>query len=146
MPSGPLLDSNVLVAAVAARHIHHPASAALLLNSPPGSFSVAAHSFAEMFVTLTKRGGGAPLAWEPDEARAAVDEIAARTVLIGLTPGQTLDALRRYAHAGGVGPRLYDRLIGEAALTAGVRRLITWNLVHMRGLFPQLEVVTPEGE
>jgi predicted nucleic acid-binding protein len=65
------------------------------------------------------------------------------TDLVGLTAAQTFDAVRRYAGDGGVGPRLYDRLIGEAAVAHGLARIITWNVTHMRRLFPGLTVVTP---
>lgn len=143
MPSGTALDSNVIIAAFAEDHIHHEPSAELLLGSPAGTFAVAAHSFAEMLVTLTKRSRGAQFAWTADQAHAALTDVASRTVLIGLTPEQTLTAIRRYAQAGGVGARLYDALIGEAALAAGLRRLITWNTTHLRGMFPRLEVLTP---
>jgi hypothetical protein len=64
-------------------------------------------------------------------------------VLVGLTPAQTLDAVIGYAESGGVGARLYDRLIGEAAVRAGLRRIVTWNLRRLRGLFPTLDVITP---
>ncbi len=138
-----LLDSNVLIAAVAEAHEHHEASLSLIAGRPPRSFAVAAHSFAETYSTLTRRSAGAPFQWSAQEAWAAVESLAAATVLVGLSPAQTFDVVRAYALAGGVGPRLYDRLIGEAAVQHGLRRLVTWNVAHMRGLFPELEVVDP---
>ncbi len=44
---------------------------------------------------------------------------------------------------GGTGPQLYDRLIGEAAVQNGIGCILTWNLKHMRLLFPDLLVLTP---
>jgi hypothetical protein len=72
-----------------------------------------------------------------------LESVRAVTDIVGLTPAQTFDVVRRYAGEGGVGPRLYDRLIGEAALAAGLPRIVTWNIGHMRGLFPGLQVLTP---
>ena len=65
------------------------------------------------------------------------------TGLIGLTPAQTFEATSRYAALCGIGPRLYDALIGEAAVLHGVPGIVTWNIGHMRGLFPDLDVLTP---
>lgn len=49
---------------------------------------------------------------------------------------------RAFAHEGGIGARLYDRLIGEAALTHE-QAIITWNVGNMRSLFPSLETLSP---
>jgi predicted nucleic acid-binding protein len=64
---------------------------------------------------------------------------------LGLTPAQTFEATRRYAASGGIGARLYDALIGEAAVLHGIPDIVTWNTGHMRGLFPNLDVLTPEA-
>jgi hypothetical protein len=76
-------------------------------------------------------------------AWSALQSLRAATVLLGLTPAQTFDAIGRYAAGGGVGPRLYDRLIGEVAVAHGLAMIITWNTSHMSGLFPGLRVVEP---
>lgn len=65
------------------------------------------------------------------------------TVLVGLTAAQTFDAVRLYAQSGGVGARLYDRLIGQVAVVHGITTIVTWNTAHMRGLFPELIVGSP---
>lgn len=110
----------------------------------PASFAVAAHSYAEAFCTLTHRGEHAPFRFTSAEAWAALESVRAITALVGLTAAQTLDAVRDYARTGGTGARLYDRLIGEAALVQAIPVLITWNVSHMRGLFPRLTVCTPK--
>jgi predicted nucleic acid-binding protein len=138
-----LLDSNVLIALLAEAHEHHTASLALFVDRRPFRFAVAAHSYAETYSTLTRRGGPAPFDFSAGEAWAALESVRAATDLVGLTPAQTFDAVRRYAGDGGIGPRLYDRLIGEAAVAHGVPRIVTWNVAHMRGLFPGLAVATP---
>ncbi len=63
-----------------------------------------------------------------------------------ITPGLSLwlDEIRgSRQRSGGIGPRLYDRLIGEAAVAHAIPRILTWNVGHMRGLFPNLVVTTP---
>jgi predicted nucleic acid-binding protein len=139
-PPAALLDSNVLIACLAEAHEHHSASLALFAESVPGSFAVAAHSFAETYATLTRP---APFGFAAGYARAALERLRAVTSLVGLTPSQTFDTVRRYAAAGGIGARLYDALIGQVALDHGIPAIVTWNTRHMAGLFPDLAVVTP---
>ena len=79
----------------------------------------------------------------PEEAWAALESVRSVTALVGLTPAQTFEATGRYARSGGIGARLYDRLIGEAAVAHGIRRIVTWNVSHMGSLFPDLDVRTP---
>ena len=66
------------------------------------------------------------------------------TQLVGLTPAQTFETVRSYAAGGGIGPHLYDRLIGETAVAHGIPAIITWNIGQMRSLFPALDVQTPQ--
>ncbi|MHB8530084.1 MAG: type II toxin-antitoxin system VapC family toxin [Caulobacteraceae bacterium] len=139
-----LVDSNVVIAIVAEAHQHHLPSLALLTAAVRPDLAVAAHSYAEAYSTLTRRGERGPFAFEPEEAWAALESLRAVTALIGLTAAQTFDGVRRFAEAGGVGARLYDRLIGEVAITHDIPAIITWNVGHMRGLFPELVVATPE--
>jgi predicted nucleic acid-binding protein len=139
-----LLDSNVLIAIVAEAHEHHRASLDLLAGSRRAELAVAAHSFAEAFSTLTRRSDRAPFRFPPDEAWAALQSIRSVTTLVGLTAGQTFDAIRAYAQHGGIGARLYDRLIGEAAIVHEIPAVITWNVSHMRNLFTTLTICTPK--
>jgi predicted nucleic acid-binding protein len=138
-----LLDSNVVIAMLAEAHEHHEASIALMDQVPLARLAVAAHSYAEVFVTLTRRGDAAPFRYAASHAIAALESLRAATALVGLTPAQGFDTTRRFAHAGGIGARLYDALIGEVARIGGIGTIITWNTRHMGGLFPDLAVVTP---
>jgi predicted nucleic acid-binding protein len=138
-----LLDSNVLIAVLAEAHEHHEASIGIFIDGTGFRFAVAAHSYAEAYCTLTRRGGPAPFGFLPQQAWDALESVRAVTDLVGLSAGQMIDVVRRYARDGGIGARLYDRLIGEAALIHGLPRIVTWNVGHMRGLFPGLVVVTP---
>lgn len=138
-----LLDSNIIIAMIAEAHEHHVPSIALL-SSPEGQrFAVSAHSFAECYSTLTKRTAQSPFRWSAEDAWAAIESVAAVTKLVGLTPGQTFDTLRDYAFNGGIGAQLYDRLIGQSAIQYDISTIITWNIGHMRDLFPDLTVVDP---
>jgi predicted nucleic acid-binding protein len=138
-----LLDSNVLVAMLAEAHEHHAVSLRLLTTRTDTQFAIAAHSYAEAYTTLTRQGARAQFRFTPQEAWAALESVRAVTGLVGLTAPQTFDAIRSYAQAGGVGARLYDRLIGEAAVAHDIAVIVTWNVGHLRGLFPSLGVTTP---
>ena len=138
-----LLDSNVIIAALAEAHEHHEPSLALLIGEDGPHFAVAAHSFAEAYSTLTRKGEHAPFRFSPEEAWAAIESVRAVTTLIGLTAAQTFATIRNYAQMAGVGARLYDRLIGETAVAHDVPAIVTWNINHMRSLFPALRVATP---
>lgn len=139
-----LLDSNVVVASIAAEHEHHRPSAALFNTCPPLSFAIAAHSYSEAFSQLTRKTQQTKFGFEPKDAMAALESVAAQSMLVGLTHGQTFDAIRDYAASGGIGPRLYDKLIGEVAVANAVDTIVTWNISHMTGLFPALQVMAPQ--
>ena len=140
-----LLDSNVIVASVAAKHEHHLSSVALFDRYPSNSFAIAAHSFAESYVTLTRRGPRGAYAWDADEAWTALEAVAAVTQLVGLSPAAGLDGVRLYAGQGNIGARIYDWLIGQSAVLARIPAIVTWNVSHLASLFPALAVQTPEG-
>jgi hypothetical protein len=106
-------------------------------------FAFAAHSYAEAYSTLTRRAELAPFRFSPEEAWGALESVRAATVLIGLTAAETFDTIRRYAEAGGVGARLCDMLIGQAAVAHNIPLIITWNTGHLQGLFPALSIATP---
>ena len=138
-----LLDTNVVIAMLVEAHEHHAPSLALLTSDKPARYAVAAHSYAEAYATLTRTGPHAPFQLTAAEAWAALESVRAVTALVGLTPSQSFEAVRGYAQDGGIGARLYDRLIGEAAVAHDIPAIVTWNVRHMRGLFPGLEVMAP---
>ena len=139
-----LLDSNVIVASVAGGHDDHVLSVVLFERYPAKSFAVASHSFAESYVTLTKRGPRAPFAWDADDAWTALEAVANATQLVGLSPAAGLDAVRLYASQGNIGARIYDWLLGQSAVLARIPTIISWNVGNMTGLFPELTVQTPQ--
>jgi hypothetical protein len=74
---------------------------------------------------------------------ATLESVAAKCVLVGLTHAQTFDAIKTFAAEGRLGPRLYDRLIGEAAVINGFDCIVTWNRSHLSSLFPDIRVLDP---
>ena len=142
-----LLDTNVLVAAVAVGHMHHTPSLAVIETFRPGtgrgSAFAAAHSYAEAYNTLTRLGPRGPFKLPPVAAALALHELGATMQLIGLTPGNTIGIVEDFARMGGIGPRLYDSLIGRTAMAAGIDTVITWNVAHFTSLFPRMRVLTP---
>lgn len=138
-----LLDSNVVIASVAEAHEHHEPSNALFRNYPTHSFAVAAHSYSEAYSILTRKAPNSSLRWSATDAITALQSVAARCALVGLTHAQTFEAIRDFAADNGIGPRLYDKLIGEAAISNGLETIVTWNLSHMQSLFPSIAVLNP---
>ncbi len=138
-----LIDTNVIVAALAEAHEHHAASFALFEKAPTASLAVPAHCYAEAYTTLIRRSEHAPFRWPPDEAWAAIESVAAITRLVGLSPAQSFDAVRDFAASGHVGARVYDQLIARTARSARADMLVTWNVKHFAGLVEGLEVRTP---
>jgi predicted nucleic acid-binding protein len=136
-----LLDTNVIVSALAPDHADHADAAALFDRCKDGELAVPAHAVAEAYSVLTRASG--LFRWAPGDCWLAIGSILRVTTLVGLTPAATVDAVRSYAQQGGIGPRLYDRLIGEAATHNRIDTLLTWNVRHMKALFPELQVHAP---
>lgn len=136
-----LFDTNVLVAAAVEGHPHRPESLRQLDESMPSTCLVAAHSLAETFAVLTKRGPGR-YGWSGSEAVATIESLTGSTRCVTLRPDQLRDALLRFAMIG-AGPRVYDYLIGYAGEIHGATTIVTWDIDDMRALFPHLDVRTP---
>jgi predicted nucleic acid-binding protein len=137
-----LLDTNVIVAALAPDHPEHAQSIALFERTRDGELAVPAHAVSEAYSTLTRANG--LFRWSPADAWSTINSILRIAMLVGQSPLATVDAVRTFAEQGGVGPRLYDRLIGEVAIQHRIGTIITWNIAHMHTLFPQLAVIKPE--
>jgi hypothetical protein len=86
-------------------HEHHAAPLALITEGDAASIAISAHSYAETYATLTRRGDRAPFRFRADEAWAALESLRAITRLVGLTAPQTFDVVRAFAGADRVGPR-----------------------------------------
>lgn len=138
-----LLDSNVVIASVAEAHEHHEPSINLFSLARTQDYAVASHSYSEAYSILTRKAPGSPFRWSAADAIAALESVAARCALVGLTHAQTFDAIREFASDGGIGPRLYDKLIGQTAVVNGLSAIVTWNVSHLANLFPSLDVLDP---
>ena len=138
-----LLDSNVIVAALLSGHAHHEPSFRLIAEWRGQKPAVAAHSLAETYNTLTRPRADVRLIRTPEEAVAQLENLRPLIDLLGLTPSQVFDGIRGYAGQRGVGPRLYDKLIGDVAVVHGISTIVTWNLGHMRNLFSSMTVMDP---
>ncbi|MFQ3664500.1 MAG: PIN domain-containing protein [Sphingomonadaceae bacterium] len=136
-----LIDTKVIVSALAPDHPDHGDAASLFDRCKDGDLAVPAHAVAEAYSVLTRANG--LFRWAPGDCWLAIGSILKVTTLVGVTPAATIDAVRSYAHQGGIGPRLYDRLIGEAAIHNRIDTIITWNVRHMKALFPELQVQAP---
>ena len=136
-----LVDSNVLIAALATEHDHHEASSDLLIDGLGDRFAAAAHSYSEVFNNLTKPRG--LYRRSPTLVVESLNTLRGKARPLGLKPDRTFEAIAEFARMGGVGARLYDYLIGQCARQAGLLQIITWNVGHFRALFPDLDVRTP---
>jgi hypothetical protein len=74
-----VVDSNVIIAALAGDHEHHAASADLFSEEQSFVLGLAAHSYAEVYSTLTRRGAHAPFRFPAEEAWAALESVRAAT-------------------------------------------------------------------
>lgn len=137
-----LVDTNVVVAALVRQHTHHEASVAWLGATDLDTILVAAHSLAEAFSSITRHAGHAPYRMAGNDAWQALASFETQVKLVTMTSAQQFDAVRRFSSIG-IGPRLYDYLIGRAGELQGATTIITWNVRHFREMFPHLAVRTP---
>lgn len=136
-----LLDTNVVVAALVDKHVHHGDSRRLFETD--ARLYVASHSYAEAYVTLTRTGPRGLFQKPPIVAMTSIRNLVAETEIAALDAVQTVDAIGEFAAGGNIGARVYDYLIGRAGLAVGVSAIITWNTRHMKSLFPDRHVQTP---
>ena len=137
-----LIDTNVLVAASHADHIHHEASKAMFGRIGTARQVISLHSLSE-FYNIATRPFPRGLGTAPATAIRMLAAFEAHHDILSLTPSQHIDAIGAYSETGGIGPRLYDYLIGHVAVVHRVPAIITWNVKHMAPLFPASDVVTP---
>lgn len=132
-----LLDTSVLVAALVGQHPRHARSLACLLEArrQREGLWVSAHSLAELYAVLTRFPVRPPIT--PGVARRLVQENLLRGAhvidLEAADYGAVGDRMADHALTGGA---VYDALIVQAALKAGVDRLRTWNAADFRRVWP----------
>jgi predicted nucleic acid-binding protein len=137
-----LLDSSILVAAIAEAHPNH--MPVVDMYNACGSRMVYDHSLFEAYRVLTfpnRERGGYDLA--PLAAANSLKRIADNCMLIGLTPNEKQDALFVYASQGVISARIYDAMIGYAGVVHNADAIITLNARNFRSLFPKLKIIDP---
>ncbi len=133
-----LVDTNLLVSLAVESHILHRDAERLFDVS--SDFMVAGHSLAEFYNTLTRPS---MYGWPTAQAALFVDQLCARFTIRTLTVEQYVDGVARFAKLGGVGPRIYDFMIGQVAVAHHLHTIVTSNVRDFAPLFPGLSVLTP---
>ncbi len=123
-------DSSVLVPTLLPDHVHHARSFAAFTAANPQNASCAAHSLAEVYVTLTRYPGKQRLSAEA--AALLLQEIERRLALVWIEGDEYVAAIHRIAKMGVVGGAVYDGLIATCALKANADVLYTWNVNHFK--------------
>jgi predicted nucleic acid-binding protein len=142
-----LFDTSVLVAALVQTHIHYSASKPWLHAAQQGrvGFFVCSHGLAEIYSTLSGQTGPPQMpttgAWNLIES-----DVLRYATVIELSLTDYVSALTRMAseqHRGGI---VYDGLHVQAALKAGVDKLLTLNTSHFVRVWPNHtnEVINPQ--
>lgn len=138
-----LIDSNVLIAATVADHVHSGPSFDAIRAMKGALYATATHCLSEAYSNLTRpvRSGGGGL--DSNAAIEVLERFDDSFAALSLTVAETRAALRSFANAGGKGPTVYDYLIGYVALVHFIPDVVTWNTRHFTALFPQLRIITP---
>ena len=131
------VDTSVLLAAANADHVHYGPSRELVLSLRRRQDACAAHSFAELYSTLTRMP--LPQRRNSSQAMLFVADVQARLTPIALTPEEYFEAISDYSAMGVVGGAIYDALIARCALKARAEKIYTWNIRHFRQFGPDVE-------
>jgi len=132
-------DTNVLIAAVLARHPQHLVAAAALrkVHSRDIQGWISAHGLAELYAVLTRVPLTPPV--YPGEAWQMLErDVFPYFEVVPLSGDEYRETLRRCATAGWTGGRVYDALHVAAARKADCRQIYTFNLRHFRELADDL--------
>lgn len=144
---GFLPDSSCIIAAVSSWHGDH-ATAVAEIERRLGrreSMVLAAHALMEAYAVLTRMPSPYRLSGPDALTLLEVNFVRGRR-LVALGPSSHLDVVRRAARDVVVGGRVYDALIGECAVSARVKTILTFNEDHFVSFRDRgLEVVVPSG-
>jgi predicted nucleic acid-binding protein len=130
-------DTNVLVAALKAEHLHHARSLAAVLRVHRGEMAgcTSAHALTEVYSVLTRT----PFVFRvyPNEALAMIEQSVLPTFEIVEVNWQShLAALRVCGNAGWKGGRVHDAVPIQAAVQAGCDLIYTYDVEHFQSLAP----------
>jgi len=119
-------DTSVLLPALLDEHPHHEASFAVLLRAEKKNACCAAHSFAELYSTLTRMPRTHRVSG--DQAVLFLTDLATRLSLVSLDPKEYWEAIVAAAAEGIEGGTIYDALLARCALKAGAEIIYTWDV------------------
>jgi predicted nucleic acid-binding protein len=133
-----LVDTNLLVSMAVESHKFHRDTEQLFAATT--DFMIAGHSLAELYNTLTRPS---IYDWPPTQAARFIEQLHNGFTIRTLTVDQYTDGIALFARRGGVGPRVYDFMIGRVAVVHHLDTIVTSNVRDFAHLFPDLTVLTP---
>ncbi len=119
-------DTSALLPALLDEHPQHEPSLAALLRAEKKNACCAAHSFAELYSTLTRMPRTHRVSG--DQAILFLTDLAERLTLVSLDPEEYWEAIINAAGAGIEGGTIYDALLARCALKAGAEIIYTWDV------------------
>jgi predicted nucleic acid-binding protein len=139
-------DTNVLIAASVAAHVHHTAAKAVLERICRGDDTgcTSAHSLAETFSVLSRMPTVPRL--KPQDVLAILEQnIIPHFTLVALVAADYPEAIRALTAKGLGGGQIYDLLHLVAARKPALDRIYTFNESGWKKLAPDLEplIATP---
>jgi predicted nucleic acid-binding protein len=127
------LDTNVLVAAFVADHIHHPPALEILKRIHAGKLSgvISTHVIAELYSVLT-RTPFIPRIHPADAQRLIQTHATGACETVALTVRHYEEAIAEAAANSWTGGKVFDLLHVKAAMQAKCERLYTFNVQEFR--------------
>jgi predicted nucleic acid-binding protein len=122
-----LYDTSVLLAALLVDHTNHGLAFPQLELARQGTVQgyLSTHSLAELYSVMTRLPP--PLRVLPDEAEAAIVDLLDYLEPVPLLAAEYQQAIRQMVELRLVGGGIFDAIIAQAALKAGVGQLLTFN-------------------
>jgi predicted nucleic acid-binding protein len=132
-----LFDTSVLIAAFTAGHLFHGRAQPLVRRAHAAEFEwfISQHTIAEVYRVLTAM----PDAMPPNEASKMIEVnfFKASGTVVGLTPDDYLQIIKRQGELKNGSGKIFDALIAQAARKAGVDHLYTFNPKHFLRVWPE---------
>jgi predicted nucleic acid-binding protein len=131
-------DTNVLVAALKAEHIHHEPSLVSVRRVCDGELEgyTACQSLAELYSVLTRTPFAARV--YPEEALAMIERsVLPSFEIIEVKKTSYLNAIAACATTGWKGGRVHDAVHIQAAVQAGCDAIYTYDVAHFESLAPE---------
>jgi len=121
-------DTSVLVPVFYDDHEHHGTSLECLLRFNRKQACCGAHSFAEVYSSLTRMPGKHRISGA--QAMLFLNDMRERLTIVSLDGHEYFDAIARAGAAGVVGGTIYDAVLARCALKAKADIIYTWNVKH----------------